>query len=400
MLGTPPANLPRPAPNRARLRGVLRQRRRSLLASLVAALLCLQTGCRAQAQSEGAGRPEASKPKRLIARLEVSPYGVVFCFDAAYSPDGKMIAFSGGYLVVVDASTHKLIHRADKVFRGQRLAWSPDGKWLAHSFVSDLTDYDIRVVRVGTWEEEVRLVRERGDWGGRGEISKGKVNAMEFSPDSRLLAAGGETGILEVWEIPSGERKHRFAGDHRVIHGVCFARGGRWLLYAGDVKGARGRMLLRELPGGEVLFRAESLLARMEPAGKFIVGYTPRDMKPPGGEPQSFWRGASWLANGAGMFGSAKLARGTPRSIAIAPNAQYAAYGGDSGFVWLWSLKTRDQVEIFDRYDPHRESWYGHSNGIEAVSFSPDGKTLMTASGEGLILFWDVSDLARSEEKR
>jgi len=379
-----------PPPFLARLRGIV-----------LAGLLLLQllgTACRSTAQDKQETPPP--KPKRLIEMIDLRNEGVPFCFDAAYSPDGRRIAIAGLNLLVIDAATYKEEHRTKVEMNARVVAWSPNGKWLAHSSPYGGEGDDIRILAVGTWEEEaLRLDRGQGPIRGTDRTMKGEAFDLEFSPDSSLLAACGENGKAEVWVIPSGERKYSFEGDYLRVISVSFSPDGKRLLYAGARYAQPGLALLRELSSGAILFSAESVRARLDATGKYILGSAPADLLPSNGDPQSYWRAASWFSNGSGSFGQPKLARGDPGAIGGSRYGSVAAYGSTNGHVWLWSRETREPIEDFKKFNPNRGHHYGHSSGISAVSFSPDGKRLMTASGDGLIIFWDVSDLTQTEAK-
>ena len=48
----------------------------------------------------------------------------------------------------------------------------------------------------------------------------------------------------------------------------------------------------------------------------------------------------------------------------------------------LWDVKTGEQKQEFT----------GHTEGVESVSFSPDGATLGSGSGDGTVLLWKITD--------
>ncbi len=372
-----------------------------LRAVLLAGVLLLQflgTACQSTAQDKQETPPP--KPKRLIEMIDLRNEGVPFCFDAAYSPDGRRIAIAGLNLLIIDARTYKEEFRTKVEMNARVVAWSPNGKWLAHSSPYGGEGDDIRILAVGTWgEEALRLERGQGPIRGTNRTRKGEAFDLEFSPDSSLLAACGENGKAEVWAIPSGERKYAFEGDFLRVMTVSFSPDGKRLLYAGARYAQPGLAVLREFTSGAVLFSAATERARLDVTGKYVLGLAPPDLLPSNGDPQSYWRAASWFSNGSESFGLPKLAKGTPAVIGGSRHGTVAAYGSTNGYVWLWSRETREPIEHFEKLNPARGHHYGHSSGISAVSFSPDGNRLMTASGDGLIIFWDVSDLTQSEAK-
>jgi WD40 repeat protein len=111
------------------------------------------------------------------------------------------------------------------------MAFSPDGKLLASGGFSELA--------VHLWEvssaRQLRLFT--GHVGGIGTFSSG-VTALEFSPDSRLLAAGYSDSSMGIWDVGTGEEVLATPGGGNKIMaamGVCgfaFSSDGRLLASA------------------------------------------------------------------------------------------------------------------------------------------------------------------------
>jgi WD40 repeat protein len=74
-------------------------------------------------------------------------------------------------------------------------------------------------------------------------------------------------------------------------------------------------------------------------------------------------------------------------AVAFSPDRRTLATASDDKTVILWDLS--------DRAHPTRlgQPLAGHGDAVASVVFSPDGKTLATGSDNGTVILWDLSQL-------
>lgn len=163
----------------------------------------------------------------------------------AWLPDSKRV-FSTcrwGNFALWDARDGRLLKAfTNGVSDFPTLAVSPDGQWLAGSW-----DH-----RIATWKAAT------GDRVWFSDTPRGNIKILRFSPDSRLLVSGDDTGGVRVQRAATGEFAAPPMQHATIVREVCFSPDGQMFATASDDLTARiwspftGRPLTPslKLPGG------------------------------------------------------------------------------------------------------------------------------------------------------
>jgi len=159
------------------------------------------------------------------------------------------------------------------------------------------------------------------------------TNDIEISPDSRMLASGGDDQIVRVWDLRSGRRLHTLVGHTNIVSSVVFSPDSKTLASSGDDKTIK----LWDTATG-VLLRT----LRSDALGHVLA-------------------------------------------IAFSPDGRTLASGDDNRLVSVWNLATGDQLLRL----------LGSTGNVYQVSFGLDGKTLYTASNDNTVNLWDAASGAK-----
>jgi hypothetical protein len=281
--------------------------------------------------------------------------------DAVLAPDGGLVATGGTTIRLWDPGTGGLVRESPAVRWAATLSWSPDSRWLVSGGNSGhLLIWDPHTLTVA------RELPGQTD----------SVDALAWSADSTRLAVGDHEGTVRVWNRDDG----RLVTDFRIspirITQLAWAPGRPDLIAAID--GLNGLIITRL--GGPQPQPVQNINARRiawSPTGEHLAvqQYNPRNL-------------VVFDASGArvGLGG----ATGGVEDMAWSPDGRELAAVTEGFNVKVWIWRTIAAVPpapplVLDE---------GVPSGIPAVTWSQDGTTVVGATGN-VIRAWRTADRAR-----
>ncbi len=295
----------------------------------------------------------------------------------AFSPDGRTL-YTGAEDSTANiwdvAGDRRLARRfrANLALRGDEssppaFSLSPNGRTLA---AGEFVDGGVGLIDA----ETLRAT------GGFEAFPTGPILAVEFSPDGRRLAVGGQNGGVGVWDAESGRRvgplllapRGPEVDNPHSVQALAFGSGGK--LAGASVGGAvrvwdaDGREIVEPLRLPHFVLG----LAFSPDGAQLAIPFGARFEGPDGIEIRDVRSGER----------IARLRSGEDvRSVAFSPDGSLLAVGRLDGTVLFWATDDWERVGA-----PLA------AGGGEALSvaFSPDGRTLASAYAEAAVMLWDV----------
>ncbi len=238
------------------------------------------------------------------------------------------------------------------------MAYSPDGKLLAAGGTIGIWLYDANTGK------ELNLFVEHME----------SSTTVAFSPDSQLLASDGSDSTILLWNPYTGEHKATLKGHQDSVNSVVFSPDGKTLASGSDDETIRlwhveSGALLRTFAGhgggvSEVIY---------SPDGKVLISYGRDEML------------HLWNSHTGEFLRTLTEHKGYSSGIVFSFDGKYFASGGEDGTIRLWELHTSHEdptIEIEAASGLH---------GVHTIVFSPTDNILVSCnSGDDVIQFWEV----------
>jgi WD40 repeat protein len=293
-------------------------------------------------------------------------------WSVAISPDGKQIISSSrdNTLRRWDVSTGKQIGEPLNGHKGSvfSVAFNRDGT----KIVSGSRDKTLQL-----WDASNGKPIDKPFVGHEDEVW-----SVAFSPNGQKIVSGSSDHTLRLWDT----KKHQkilptFRGHLDGVNSVAFSPDGQKIVSGSDDKTLRlwdannGKPLRNPITGKPIAplvgHEKEVLSVAFSPDGQKIVSGS-RD------NTLRLWDASNGEQIGQPLTGHVDAVY----SVAFSPDGKWIISGGDDKTLRLWDIST-EQLS---------QPWYGHTKAVWSVVFNRDGTKIVSSSSDKTLRLWDASN--------
>lgn len=191
------------------------------------------------------------------------------------------------------------------------------------------------------------------------------VRAVAVSPDGARAVSGGDDRTIRIWSLPEGHEQLVLRG-HAGIQGLAFSPDGRTLASAGT----DGQVVFWDVESGRIREHFDGGTGAL-----WSLSFSPD--------------GRSLAVGGSGSITVRELASGRSRTWHVDRRiVTCVKYLGDAALV---SAGFDGDVIVWDLAGPIariRSQFRSHPGGVKAMAVSPDGTTIFSGGGDGVLRVW------------
>lgn len=257
--------------------------------------------------------------------------------------------------------------------------WNLEGNQIGES-VSRHNDFvtgvafssDGEIFASSSCDKTVRLWNLKGESIGQPISHEKYVTAVTFSPDGQTLATSSGDCKLRLWELDGTLIENELVGHTDVVTSLAFSPDGTLLASgSGDCTLRLWDRYGRQKINTSIQSNASAAIER-------LISLSPHTSVISADKTLQLWDleqgkqiGDPWIGHDDYIY-----------ALALSPDGKTIVSGSGDSTLILWDLRGNRQLE------PLR----GHRAEITDVAFSSDGEFIVSASSDGTLLLWNLDD--------
>lgn len=213
------------------------------------------------------------------------------------------------------------------------------------------------------------------------------IRTVCFTPDSKLLATGGE--VIVLWDYTTSTAIRTFMGHESDIYSIDFSLNGRYLVSGSGDRTAR----VWDVESGECLFKFDHNEYAKVDAGVTSVCFHPDSRVLVTGSLDKIVRVFDVVTGK--LLERLEGHKDSVYSVVFSPDGKQIASGSLDKTVRIWDVANylpdnNSNNLIIDRKSSCRMVLKGHKDFVLSVAFSPDGLWIVSGSKDRGVQFWDA----------